>query len=278
MRKRHSKSSFPRRQLLVRTLIYGTLAFLFFAVTAFGERPGSSVLLHDIAFVEGQPAMVSGYGLLVGLTGTGDGSLVRHTDQTLLATLGHLGIDPQGWSIHAGDVAAVLVQAELHPGQEIGMTAPVRLTALGDAVDLAGGTLLPLTLYSRDGRFQLNAEGPVSAAGSLRLAAAPASALVERAITVASPIFMTDLPGREFVIETRGLDPETVSRVANLINHEFGVIACTHSGCDIEVKLPASYEAFDERAALVFRLAALPVQSVIPALLVDRLADSQSPQ
>ena len=92
MRKRSNTTS-HRRQLLIRSLVYGTLAILIFAAAvSSGQVPGI-VCLRDLAHIEGRPALMSGYGLVVGLDGTGDGVQIAHTDRSLLATLGHLGID-----------------------------------------------------------------------------------------------------------------------------------------------------------------------------------------
>lgn len=270
MKKRRERSSVQRRQLLLRGLVYGTLALLILAAAAYGTPGGKSVLLRSFAYIEGKPTTVRGYGLVVGLPGTGDGSLIRHSDQSLLATIEHLGIDPQGYPIRKGEVAAVFVQADLPAGFDLGMTASVHLTALGDATNLGGGTLLPLTLTSRDGRFSVLAEGPVSAAGNRPLGTAPASAIVERAFTASTSIFMTDVPERNFLLELRGLNAEQVRLVGNLINQRFGVIASVCSDCDIEICLPTAYEASDERAALVLALAAMPIHEALPSLLVGR--------
>lgn len=273
MRKRRDDTS-KRNGLLLRGLVYGTLAFLIFAAAASGDPAGDGVSLRDIAFVEGRPVMVSGFGLVVGLKGTGDGSVIRHTDRSLAAALTHLGIEPHEQPIKVGEVAAVLVQAHLSPGVDAGVSVPSRLVALSDASDLTGGTLLPVTLRSRDGRFRGVASGSVSVSGSKPLALAPASAVVEQALSVSIPIFITDLPGRNFVLGVHGLDAVQLRVVAGLINRRFGEIATAHSGCDIEINLPSGYDDFDERASLILNLALLPVHEAIPALLVDRVAES----
>ncbi len=267
MRKRSNTTS-HRRQLLIRSLVYGTLAILIFAAAvSSGQVPGI-VCLRDLAHIEGRPALMSGYGLVVGLNGTGDGVQIAHTDRSLLATLGHLGIDAHAVTVMTGQVAAVLVWAELRPGFDVGMAASARVTALNDATDVSGGRLLPLSLSSRDGRFRCVATGHVSQESTSQRVLAPASGLVEKALVCSQSVFMTDVPDRDFVIELRDLGDAQVALVAERINRTFGDIARAHSGCDIEVHLPIAYTDFAERASLVLQIAAMPVDDIVPALLV----------
>lgn len=219
---------------------------------------------------------MTGYGLVVGLDSTGDGSHLPHTNKSLAATLSHLGIDPQGYAVAIGSVAAVLVQAEFYPGTEIGMATHVRVTALNDATDLSGGRLLPLSLASRDGRFfgTTTGFGLVVAVQSSK--PAPTQGVIERELVCHTPVFMNEVPDRDFILEARGLSASQVIQLCDKINQIFGQIATTHSGCDIEVRLPESYSDYAERASLVLQIAALPVDDIVPALLVDRL-DSLAP-
>jgi flagellar P-ring protein precursor FlgI len=269
MRKRRDNRSF-RRELIVRGVVYGTLALLVFAAAVSSEPSQRQITLRDIAHIEGKPAKLSGFGLVVGLNGTGDGSILGHTERTLRAALGHLGIDTRDERIGVGEVAAVLVQAELPAGTEPGTRVPVQITALGDTRDLAGGRLVPLTLHSRDGRFTGEAEGVISEGCSRPLGAAPASAFLSRGLVSSSSVFMNEVPDQSFVIEVRGLDPRRVEQLAALINMRFGQIANTHTGCDIEIKLSDAYADFNNRAGIVLQIASLPVGEIVPELLVNR--------
>ena len=269
MRKRKNENT-RRRDLLIRGLVYGTLAVLLFAVAVSSSENRPELCLRDIGFIEGDPARLHGFGLVVGLDSTGDGSKLDHTDRTLKATLGHLGIDARDASIATGKVAAVLVQAELNPGMEIGMATSVRVTALNDATDLSGGRLVPLTLSSRDGRFRGYASGANSIVGIASSHFAPASGVSHNALICSTSVFMTDVPDLNFVIELRGVSPAQIASIAERINRSFGQIAYAHSGCDIEITLPATYDDYAERASLVLQIAALPLGDIVPDLLVDR--------
>lgn len=274
MRKRRDNKSF-RRELIVRGVVYGTLALLIFAAAVSGEPVQRQVTLRDIAFIEGKPVKLSGFGLVVGLNGTGDGSILGHTDRSLRAALGHLGIDARNEVISVKNVAAVFVQADLPAGTEPGMKVPVQLTALGDAIDLAGGRLVALTLHSRDGRFTGDAGGAIPEGCSRPLGTAPASAYLSRGLIASSSVFMNEIPEQSFVMEVRGLDARQLEQLTALINMTYGQIASSHSGCDIEIKLPDTYADFNDRAGLVLQMAALPVGAIVPDLLVNR--DSVDP-
>lgn len=269
MRKRATDTS-RRRDILIRSLLYGTLAALVCAAAVSGTQLSGSTCLRDIAFIEGRPATLTGYGLLVGLQGTGDGSKLAHTNKSLLATLTHLGIDPQGAPVEIGEVAAVLVQAEFPSGMDVGMITSVRVTALNDATDLTGGRLLPMTLVSRDGRFRGTTTNSMPTVGLPGNSIAAASGVIEKALVCSTSVFMTDLPGQDFILEMRGLSATLITDLAECINLTFGQIAYAHSGCDIEIKLPASYADFSERASLVAQIAAMPVDDIVPALIVGR--------
>ncbi len=269
MRKRTSDNS-NRRDLLIRGLVYGTLAVLFFAVAVSSSEKRGALCLRDIGFIEGDPAHLHGFGLVVGLDSTGDGSKLAHTDRTLRATLSHLGIDASEAAIATGKVAAVMVQAELNPGMEIGMATSVRVTALNDATDLSGGRLVPLTLSSRDGRFRGYVSGATSIAGIAPSHFAPASGLSHNALICSTAVFMADVPDLSFVIELRGVSTAQIASIAERINQSFGQIAHAHSGCDIEITLPAAYDDYSERASLVLQIAALPLGDIVPDLLVER--------
>lgn len=274
MRKRRDSKSF-RREMIVRGVVYGTLALLIFAAAVSGEPAQRQVTLRDIAYVEGKPVKLSGFGLVVGLDGTGDGAILGHTDRTLCAALGHLGIDTRGETVSVRKVAAVIVQADLPAGTEPGMKVPVQITALGDATNLIGGRLVPLTLHSRNGRFSGEAGGIIPEGCSVPLGVRPASAYLSEGLVASSSVFMNEVPDQNFVLGVRGLNARQLEQLTALINMSFGQIASSHSGCDIEIKLPDIYADFNDRAGLILQMAALPVGAIVPDLLVNR--DSADP-
>ena len=123
--------------------------------------------IKDIVDIEGvRDNQLIGYGLVVGLNGTGD-SLKNspYTRQSLIAMLERLGVNVKGQNLNAGNIAAVMVTATLPPFQNHGTRIDVSVSSLGNAKSLQGGTLLVTPLLGADGEAYVVAQGPVAVAG-----------------------------------------------------------------------------------------------------------------
>jgi flagellar P-ring protein precursor FlgI len=124
--------------------------------------------LEDIAVVQGvRGNQLIGYGLVVGLAGTGDGTNVSFTPETVISLLQkfHITVPPNGLQLK--NVAAVMVTATLPPFVHSGNTIDVTVSSLGDAKSLQGGTLLQTPLQAADGLVCAAAQGPISVGGFL---------------------------------------------------------------------------------------------------------------
>ena len=107
-----------------------------------------------------------GYGLVVGLQGTGDTLRnVPFTEQAIQAMLDRMGVNVRGTALRNRNVAAVIVTADLPAGMDIGSRLDVTVSALGDAPSLMGGTLLLTQLSGTDGEVYASAQGAVSVTG-----------------------------------------------------------------------------------------------------------------
>ncbi len=138
------------------------LGLLFYTVFAQAER------IKDLATVAGvRDNQLIGYGLVVGLNGTGDNpTSVRFTGQTLRNFLTNLGISlPAGINLRTKNVAAVSVHATLQPFAKHGQTIDVTVSSLGDAKSLRGGTLLMTPLKGIDGQVYAVAQGNLLVGG-----------------------------------------------------------------------------------------------------------------
>ena len=127
-----------------------------------------SARIKDIASIEGvRDNQLYGYGLVVGLDGTGDSVKNGFTDQTLANMLTRQGLTMKNktFSIKANNVAAVMVTAELPPFAKIGTKIDVTVSSIGDATSLLGGTLLMTPLKGADGRVYALAQGPLIVGG-----------------------------------------------------------------------------------------------------------------
>jgi flagellar P-ring protein precursor FlgI len=107
---------------------------------------------------------VMGVGLVIGLPGTGDASLDPAViESSIVGVLRRAGLDPWHGQINPGQVAKVLVTAQLPPDAADGQRVPVTVTAIGDATSLAGGILLVTPLRGPDGRVYALGKGRVEA-------------------------------------------------------------------------------------------------------------------
>jgi flagellar P-ring protein precursor FlgI len=167
-----------------------------------GEAPGHRARIKDVATIDGiRDNQLVGYGLVVGLHGTGDSSQTVFPAQTLISALERMGVTvPQTGSNSAGNMqvknmAAVFVVATLPPFSRPGYRVDITASSAGDARSLEGGILLMTPLYGPDGQIYAQAQGALvlggylsSSAGNTRqvnhptTARIPGGALVERPV------------------------------------------------------------------------------------------------
>ena len=122
--------------------------------------------VKDIADIEGiRDNQLVGYGIVVGLQGTGDSQQTGFPVQTLAATLLRMGVSVPASAIRVQNLAAVFVSASLPPFANAGMKIDVTASSAGDAKSLEGGVLLMTPLYGADGRIYAQAQGPVVLGG-----------------------------------------------------------------------------------------------------------------
>jgi flagellar P-ring protein FlgI len=128
--------------------------------------PAAAVRIKDISVLRGaRDSQLVGYGLVVGLQGSGDTMTnAPFTQQSIQAMLEHLGLDVHGASLRNRNVASVIVTTDLAAGTEPGSRLDT-VSALGDAPSLMGGTLLLTQLQGADGTVYASAQGAVSVTG-----------------------------------------------------------------------------------------------------------------
>jgi flagellar P-ring protein precursor FlgI len=128
---------------------------------------GAASRIKDLANVEGvRQNQLIGYGLVVGLNGTGDTlNNIPFTKQSLQAMLERLGVNVRGQTLRTGNVAAVMVTANLPAFSTQGTRIDITVSALGDAKSLQGGTLLVTPLLGADGNVYAVAQGSVAISG-----------------------------------------------------------------------------------------------------------------
>jgi flagellar P-ring protein precursor FlgI len=139
---------------------------LFIAAGLSHAADGDGVRLKELARVQGvRDNALVGYGLVVGLAGSGDSDRNRETVQSLQNTLAGFGVNVVAGDIESHNVAAVIVTATLRPFAQQGDKLDVQVSSIGDATSLMGGTLLLTALYGPDQKLYALAQGSLSVGG-----------------------------------------------------------------------------------------------------------------
>jgi flagellar P-ring protein precursor FlgI len=162
-----SMSSKRDRRAGVPAAVAGLLALLAFGLFVAPDPARAQARIKDIAEFEGvRENHLVGYGLVVGLDGTGDDlDSAVFTRESLIGMLQRLGVSARSDDLDTDNVAAVMVTAGLPPFARQGNRLDVTVSALGDADSLLGGTLLVTPLLGADGEVYAVAQGPVAVAG-----------------------------------------------------------------------------------------------------------------
>lgn len=165
LRPEQGRSSSP--VYTVGRAVMAVFVFALFSVFLIASAHAKTSRIKDIVDIEGvRDNQLVGYGLVVGLNGTGDSlNNSPFTEQSLIAMLERLGVNVRGENLNTGNVAAVMVTATLPPFTNQGSRIDVSISALGDASSLQGGTLLVTPLLAADGEVYAVAQGEVSIAG-----------------------------------------------------------------------------------------------------------------
>ncbi len=219
----------PAFPILLRPLA-ALLALALALIAAAGPAQALS-RIKDLASVEGvRSNQILGYGIVVGLNGTGDTlNNAPFTRQSLTAMLERLGVNTRGANMRTANVAAVMVTANLPPFATQGTRLDVTVSALGDAKSLQGGTLLATPLLGADGEVYAVSQGPVAIAG---FAAEGDAAKITRGVPTVGRIANGGLVEREIDfalnklktlrLSLRNPDLTTARRMAAAINDFLG--------------------------------------------------------
>lgn len=233
--------------------------------------------IKDVADFEGvRENQLVGYGLVVGLNGTGD-SLRNSpfTRQSLASMLERLGVNAQNGNLNTRNVAAVMVTANLPPFASQGSRIDVTVSALGDSRSLAGGQLLVTPLMAADQQVYAVAQGPLAIGGFSAGGASGSS--VTRGVPTAGRIASGALVEREthfdiaaqqqLRLALRNPDFTTAQRVAAVINQAIGAdTARAANPGSIVLQRPAGFSG--DMVALVGRIENLEVEVDTPARIV----------
>ena len=261
-------------QKLMRLVVW--LGLLLASAALWWPAPASAARIKEVASVQGvRSNQLAGYGLVVGLDGTGDQSTsAPFTAQSLNALLQHMGVTvPTGTSMQVKNIAAVMVTAQLPAFAQPGQNIDVNVSSLGNAKSLRGGMLIATPLKGADGQIYAMAQGSLivggagaSAGGSkvqinhLSAGRIPDGASVER--SVPTPMNQGDY----LQLDLNASDFNTAREVARAINAKMpDSPAQAMDGRVVRVRMPAAPSA---RVAFMADIENLPLDLAAPAAKV----------
>lgn len=252
---------------------------LFLLLTA-GEA-GAVSRIKDIADFEGvRDNQLVGYGLVVGLNGTGDNvKSVDFTKESLISMLDQIGINARGGQIKSKNIASVMVTANLPAFARQGSRIDVMVSALGDAKNLQGGTLLATPLVGANGEVYAVAQGQIAVSG---IAARGATESVVKGVPTAGriasgAIIENEIPFKLSSMKTinlalRNPDFTTARRVSDAINAMLGTTASKAlDPGTVSLNVPKAYQ--NKIVDLMTKIEQLQVQ---PDLLAKVVIDESS--
>lgn len=214
------------------------------------SSPAHAVRIKDVADIKGvRENQLVGYGLVVGLDGTGDGKKAIFTVQSMASMLEKMGITVDPRNIKVDNVAAVMITADLPAFASVGSRIDVLVSSIGDAENLQGGTLLFTPLRAADGKIYAIAQGPISTGG---FSAGGAGGKVQKNFptvgrVVGGALIEREIPsnfGQKKILNLTLHSPDftTASRVAKAINAALdNQLALTPDPGTIRVKVPEKY-------------------------------------
>jgi flagellar P-ring protein precursor FlgI len=222
--------------------------------------------LRNLVSVEGvRENPLVGYGLVVGLNGSGDSTQVKFASQSVVNMLKQFGVKlPDGAEAKNKNVAAVMVSAVFPPGYRRGQPIDVTVSSLGDSKSLRGGVLLLTQLRAADNEVYALAQGNVvvgglnatGASGSSVTVNTPTSGRIPNGANIEREIGTDFATRAEVMLRLKTPHFQTATNVVEAINRRFGPLATTADGASIEVIAPANPT---ERVAFMAKLQALSV-------------------
>nr|MBN2276238.1 flagellar basal body P-ring protein FlgI [candidate division Zixibacteria bacterium] len=236
-----------------------SISVLLLVISLFCPSSEAGTRIKDITrfHTENQIDLI-GYGLIIGLDGTGDSKGAKFTVQSLSNMLERMGmtVDPSQMKIK--NVAAVVVTARLSSNQRMGDRLDVTVSSIGDASSLQGGNLLLTQLASPDGDVYAVAQGPVSI-GGFNVQVDEGNKIINN-YTVVGRVpdgakVTREAEGRtndkDILLTLRNPDYATASRITRKINIKYGTTAYTIDAATIRIEVPDSLSYPNERGEFI---------------------------
>ncbi|MEA1979638.1 MAG: flagellar basal body P-ring protein FlgI [candidate division Zixibacteria bacterium] len=209
----------------------------------------SKVRIKDISSFQNKAEIdLVGYGLIIGLDGTGDGTGTQFTTQSLVNMMERMGLTVDVKKVKVKNVAAVIVTAKASSFQTEGSYFDVTVSSVGDASSLQGGTLLLTPLSGIDGVVYASAQGPISI-GGFNVQVDEGNKIVNNYTLVGrvpnggkviNRVEAPDANNREVYLSLTNPDFTTAHRIAERINIKYGLTAYPMDGGTVKLVVPDS--------------------------------------
>lgn len=237
---------------------------------------GSTVRIKDVTdYTNDAEIDLIGYGLIIGLDGTGDGKGTQFTLQSLVNMMERMGMTVNAAKVKVKNVAAVIVTARINSSHRPGVRIDVTVSSVGDASSLQGGTLLMTPLSALDGTVYAVAQGPVSIGGfNIQLedgnkivnnytlvGRVPAGALVK----LSPPETGSE---KDIYLTLKTPDYTTASRIVGRINRVYGLTAYAVDEGGIRVRVPDSLSHPNDRLKFISNIGRLRITPDVVARVV----------
>lgn len=216
-----------------------------------------------------------GYGLVIGLDGTGDSKGAQFTMQSLVNMMERMGLTVDTRKLKVKNVAAVIVTAQLSSNHKIGDRIDVTVSSIGDASSLQGGTLLMTPLSSSEGDVYVSAQGAVSI-GGFNVQVNEGNKIINN-YTVVGQVpdggkVTCQLEGQpesqDIILTLRSPDYSTAAQIAGKINDKYGRTALVEDAATIRIVSSEDIREQDKRSRFIAAIGLLEVNPDQPARVI----------
>ena len=259
--------------------MYGRFKILFLLIVVLClliPSEGFSARIKDLSSIKGiRSNQLFGYGLIIGLNGSGDKNGTTFTIQALANMMENMGIHVSPSDIKVNNIAAVMVNAELPPFARTGKKIDVTVSSIGDAKSLLGGTLLLTPLKGVDGKIYALAQGPIVVGGFSSGGDAgggvtknhPTVGRIVNGATVEKEVLLSLENRNDLTLMLDNPDFVTATRVAEAIKTQFGEdLAKPVDSGTLKITVPQAYQ--NDVVGLLAKLGDLEVKPDIVAKVI----------
>lgn len=235
-----------RKLAVVVTIMFCMSTFMTWSVAT----AGVSTRIKDVAKVQGvRSNQLVGYGLVVGLNGTGDSTKSLETIQSLASMLKTFGVTVSAGQMQSKNVAAVMVTAQLPPFVKSGDTIDITVSSMGDSKNLQGGVLLQTPLKAANGQVYAVGQGPIvtggfsaGRGGGSQSKNHPTVGLLSNGAIVERDVATQLATNGAITLSLSQPDFTTANRIRDAIDNNFGSISMARDPGSVVVTVPSQYE------------------------------------